>query len=239
MHRRNLANLYMTDSSFEGILGFFLEIVEQSGYVGIFFSTILEGTFLPLPLEEAIIPFAGALVTQGQFSLWAITLVGGLGTTVGASCVYALSRYLGVPFLLKYGKYIFIRHKDIEQGQAIFSRYGSGLFILFSRLIPGVRGLIPIAAGIAKVNFWKFASLTFVGSSIYIFILAFVGYRLGDNWHRVEESWGEYSSYIGLALVLVIFALIIYYIRKSHRQTIWNKIMNRIKKILSWLGIGK
>ena len=229
----------MTDSSFGGILGFFLDIVDQSGYIGIFFSTVLEGTFLPLPLEEAIIPFAGALVVQGQFSLWGITLVGGLGTTVGASCVYALSRYLGVPFLLRYGKYIFIREQDIEKGQAIFEKYGSGWFILFSRLVPGVRGLIPIAAGIARMNFWQFVCLTFIGSSIYIFILAFVGYRLGDNWHRVEESWGEYSSYIGLALVLVIFTLIIYYIRKNHRQTIWNKIINNIKNAFFWLRIGK
>lgn len=231
----------MTDpySSPDGILGFFVDLVEQSGYVGIFLSTVLEGTFLPLPLEEVIIPFAGALVVKEQFSLWAITLVGGLGTTAGASCVYALSRYLGVPFLLKYGKYIFIRPKDIEQGQAIFEKYGSEWFILFSRLIPGVRGLIPIAAGLAKMNFVKFSALTFIGSSVYMFILAFVGYRLGDNWHRVDEVWGKYSSYIAYVLVVIIFIVIIYYIRKNHKQTVWDKITNTVKKLFSWLRIGK
>ena len=224
----------MTDSFFSGILDFFIRLVEQGGYEGIFLSTVLEGTFLPLPLEEVVIPFAGALAYKGEFSLWIITLVGGFGTTVGASCVYVLSRYLGVPFLLKYGKYIFIRPKDIEQGQAIFDKYGGRWFVLFSRVIPGVRGLIPIAAGIAKMNFWEFSIFTFIGSSIYIFILALVGYRLGDNWEKVEE-YLQYSDYIAVVLVVVIFAFIVYYIRKNHRQTIWN----RIKKLFSWLRIGR
>ena len=148
--------------------------------------------------------------------------------------MYVLSRYLGVPFLVRYGKYIFIRQKDIEQGQAIFDKYGGRWFVLFSRVIPGVRGLIPIAAGVAKMNFLEFSFFTFIGSSIYIFILAFVGYRLGDNWERVND-YLEYSDYIAVVLLVIIFVLIIYYIRKNHKKTIWDKI----KKLFSWLPTGK
>ena len=222
-----------------GILDFFVRLVEEGGYEGIFLSTVLEGTFLPLPLEEVVIPFAGALVTKARFSLWAITLIGGLGTTIGASCVYGLSRYLGVPFLVKYGKYVFIQPKDIDRGQAMFDKYGGRWFVLFSRLIPGVRGLVPIAAGVAKMNFLEFSVFTFIGSSVYIFILAFVGYRLGDNWEQVNEVWGQYSNYIGIFFVILIFIGFVYYIRKNHRQTIWDKVWNTIKNLFSWLQIGK
>lgn len=211
----------MFDSLFLDIRDFFVNIVETGGYEGVFLATVIEGTFLPLPLEEVVIPFAGKLVADGVFELWAVTFVGGLGTTIGAGAIYLLSYHLGLPFLTKYGKYFFISEKEIKKGQDLFNKYGGRWFILVSRVIPGIRGIVPIAAGLAKTNFVEFCFFTFLGSCVYIFALAYVGMELGDRWEEVE-SYVQYSDYVVIAGVLLLLLFIVYKLKrkKSLREMI-------------------
>lgn len=194
----------MLSSFLVSISGFILGTIEAWGYGGVFFLMALEGSFIPVP-SEIILPFSGYLVHLGSFALITVAFWAAIGNIVGTIFTYSISRYFGSAFLYKYGKYVLVTHKDIDYATKLFDRHGMKI-IFISRLIPGVRGFVPIPAGIAKMKFIPFVVYVFTGSFIYSLALTYIGFVAGENWDVIGPYFKKFDFVIvGAAIVAFIW----------------------------------
>jgi len=177
--------------------------VSQVGYFGVFLLMIFESACIPIP-SEIIMPFSGFLVASGKLTLWGVTLAGALGNLVGAIITYAIGFYGGRPFVLKYGKYFFIKEKEVHHAEKFFAKWGD-FSVFISRNLPVIRTFISLPAGVAEMPFWKFAFFSFVGSLPWCFALAYLGNILGDNWLLIKE----YGHYLDIVAGIAIAGLVI------------------------------
>ena len=194
------------------ITSLIITIVDTAGYPGIFFLMALEGSFIPVP-SEIILPFSGYLASEGRFSIWAIAFVGALGNIVGTLFTYMVARYLGLPFLYKYGKYVLVTRRDIEHAHRLFQNYGVPIIFL-TRLVPGIRGFLPIPAGIARMNIPLFAAYVFIGSFLWSLLLTYIGVVVGKNW----EVFSGYVHEVGTAAVILMIAVAFWWFRRQYMQ---------------------
>ncbi len=175
-----------------------VELVNQWGYGGIFIMMFLESTFFPFPSEVAMIP-AGYLASKGDMNLILAIVIGTMGSLTGALFNYYLARKYGRKGVLKFGKYFFFTEEKLQKMEKFFVDHGS--FSTFvARLIPGVRQLVSLPAGLSKMPIGKFALHTTLGAGLWVIVLALLGYFLGEN----QELINEYLHQI----VLVTLALI-------------------------------
>ena len=185
------------------------------GYLGIFLLMFLESTFFPFPSEIVMIP-AGYLAYKGEMNLYLIIFVGIIGSLFGALFNYYLAMHFGRKFLLKYGKYFFIKAESLNILEDFFAKHGE-LSTFNGRLIPGIRQLISIPAGLSCMNIFKFSFYSALGAGIWIVVLVTLGYLLGSN----EEMISEYlQSATLIALISVIFITLFYIIRSKRRKNI-------------------
>jgi membrane protein DedA with SNARE-associated domain len=156
------------------------EWTEKNGYAGIFVMMALESTIVPVP-SEIIMPPAGYYAAQGKMSLPGVILAGGLGSTFGSSLCYLLTYTLGRAFVERWGRYFLLPPARLALAEAWLQQFAlPGVFL--ARLLPVVRHLIGFPAGLVRVNFPKFAIVTFVGSTLWCAVLAIFGERtLGQN----------------------------------------------------------
>jgi membrane protein DedA with SNARE-associated domain len=190
------------------IFEFITQLISSWGYVGIFITMTLESTLVPIP-SEAVIPFAGFLAYMGEMNIWLIVLVSTFANLVGSIIAYGIGKYLGRGFIERYGKYVLLNMGHLQLVERWFDKYGS-LTVLFSRMLPVVRTVNALPAGIGKMNFPKFCLYTFVGSIPWNLALVFVGYLLKQNWNILEK----YSLYIDILAVFVAVAVIFYIARR-------------------------
>lgn len=183
--------------------------VAQWGYLGIFTTMVIESSFIPFPSEVILIP-AGYLVYQGEMEFAGVFLSGLLGSMLGAFINYYLAFFVGRAFLLRYGKYIFISNETLLKMEAFFRKYGA-ISTFTGRLIPGIRQLISIPAGLSKMDLRIFSLYTALGAGIWSLILIILGYILGDN----QELIKSYLHQITLTLVVVIVLILIFYFYKN------------------------
>jgi len=183
-------------------IAWILATVHDWGYSGIFILMALESTVLPVPSELVLIP-AGYLAHQGQMNLGLILLASTLGSLVGASFNYVVSMWLGRPFLERWGRYFFVRPELLHKTDAFFAKHGA-ISTFTGRLIPGIRHLISIPAGLTRMNLGTFAFYTSLGAGLWSLVLTLFGYFLGGN----EALIKEYQHLI-TAGVIVFVALII------------------------------
>lgn len=185
--------------------------ISSLGYAGIAALMAIESACVPLP-SEIIMPFAGYLVTTGQFQLWIVATAGAVGCNIGSTLAYALGAYGGRPLVERYGRYIMMRQAELERADRFFQRYGSAT-VFIARLLPIVRTFISLPAGIARMPFWKFQIYTFVGSWPWCFALAYVGMRLGEAW---DHSPALKRAMHGLDAVVVIALVVglVWYLRR-------------------------
>ena len=176
------------------------------GYLGIFFLMFLESTFFPFPSEIIMIP-AGYLAFKGEMSIYIIIIIGILGSLLGALFNYYLALYFGRKFLLKYGKYFFIKEETLNKLQIFFTKHGE-LSTFNGRLIPGIRQLISLPAGLAKMNVTKFSLYSALGAGIWVIILVALGYFLGSN----EELISKYLQTATLIAIISIILITLFYI---------------------------
>ncbi|MGA7950231.1 MAG: DedA family protein [Thiobacillaceae bacterium] len=179
-----------------------LATVHNWGYAGIFIAMTLESTVLPVPSEIVLIP-AGYLAYEGKMNLFAIILSSTLGGLVGSTINYSFALWVGRPFLEHWGKYFFVRPHLLHKTDAFFVKHGA-ISIFSGRLIFGIRHLISLPAGVARMPWRKFAFYTCLGAGLWSTVLASLGYFLGDN----EDLVRQYQAHIAAA-VLVFVALII------------------------------
>jgi membrane protein DedA with SNARE-associated domain len=190
-----------------------LDLISNSGYLGVFFLMVLESATLPVP-SEIVMPFAGYLVySEGEMSLPGVILAGSVGCTVGSIAAYAVGYYAGRPLILRYGKYILLREKHLVSAEKWFAKYGDKATFI-ARLLPVIRTVISLPAGIAKMNFKKFVLYSFVGSVPWTALLAYIGYWLGSEWREVSGVFRE----LDILVVAGVIAIIVWYVLKVRRD---------------------
>lgn len=186
-------------------------LVEKIGYFGVMLSMFIESFFVPIP-SELIMPFAGFIASQGKMNLVLLIVVGGFSSYLGSLPFYFLG-YLGSKgavenFFKKYGKYFFISPTDVDKAFEVFKRHGNAI-VLVGRIIPIVRSLISIPAGIAKMNFLYFSVFTVVGSLLWSGILASLGFIVGNNWSVVSQHISQYENVVLVVLIGFVIWIVI------------------------------
>jgi membrane protein DedA with SNARE-associated domain len=193
------------------------------GYLGVIVLMAMGSTPLPVP-AEVVVPPAAFLAAQGRLSLTGVILASTLGAYLGAALMYWLSLWLGRPLVVRFGRFILFPPKKLEEAEHWLARYEAG-GVFFARLLPGVRHLISIPAGIVRMNFAVFSIWTFIGSAISCSILAYLGVRaqhaapdlLKDPDALIQFVRGQ-SKWLLLA-VLAFAALYILSMRLSRRKS--------------------
>lgn len=166
----------------------------------------LENVFPPIP-SEVIMPLAGFMVAEGKQNLIGIIIAGTVGSVLGALPLYYAGFFLGEErlkqFADKHGRWLTVSRDDLERAKKWFNRHG-GLAVLLCRLVPGVRSLISIPAGIARMNVASFLFYTALGAGIWTALLAFAGYILGAKFEQVGEYLNP-ASYVVFGAILIIY----------------------------------
>ncbi|PGK52431.1 alkaline phosphatase [Priestia megaterium] len=178
---------------------FFMHVIDalkNLGYIGI----VLMLTIETIP-GELILPLAGYWVQQGDFNLWLTILSGVIGGVTGPLTLYALGRYGGRPLVLKYGKYVFIKEKQINTADAFFRKYGSSV-AFFARFVPGVRTAISIPCGMTKMNIGAFIIYTFIAMIPITSLYVYIGMKLGENWNEVGSVINPYLRPLGYSILI-------------------------------------
>ncbi|MFS0593996.1 DedA family protein [Cytobacillus horneckiae] len=182
-------------------------------YIGIFLALCIE--FIP---AEVVLPLSGFWVSEGDMRFWGVVIAGSLGGVVGPLTLYALGRFGGRPFIEKYGKYFFIKEDSLRKADAFFEKHGA--FVAFSaRFLPGVRTIISIPCGMAKMNVWVFSLYTLLAMAPITFFYVYLGVKLGQNWADVKGILNEYMLPFGVALVIGFIVYLLIKRKKNKEKT--------------------
>jgi membrane protein DedA with SNARE-associated domain len=182
-----------------------LERFRDMGYPGIVILMAMESSVLPVP-SEAVMPPVGYLAAKGEMNLVIVIACGVLGSVLGALANYGLSLWLGRAVIRRLGRYVLISEKSLDRAERFFDRHGE-ISTLLGRMLPVVRHLISIPAGIARMPLRRFVLFTGLGAFLWCTILATIGYVLGqheDVWNKVEVQ-----HYLREVLLYLIPALIV------------------------------
>jgi membrane protein DedA with SNARE-associated domain len=187
------------------------------GYLGVMVAMAIESAMIPLP-SELILPFAGFLVsdssaveplTKAGWDFWIVVVVATIGNTIGSLIAYAIGAWGGRPFLEKYGRYLLIRHHEIELADHFFQRYGAAT-AFFSRLLPIVRTFISFPAGVARMPLGKFIVYSTAGAFIWSILLVQLGVVFGARWTEIRHLLQPFDLLIAV-LVIGAVALFIWW----------------------------
>jgi membrane protein DedA with SNARE-associated domain len=194
------------------LLLFIQNIYNVMGWPGVVALMALDTMAITLP-SEVVMPLAGWMLVKakGLDPLYILLagLYGGLGSTIGSALAYSIGAWGGRPLLYRYGKYLLISHHDLEVAERWFARYGE-LTVFFSRLMPVMRSLVSLPAGVVRMSFIKFLIFTFIGSFIWSTALAFAGYQLGEHWGEVRAIMRPFDLPI-LAVIIILIAIYIWH----------------------------
>ena len=195
------------------LMTWLVNTIGAMGYTGIFLLMAMESSVFPIP-SELVMPPAGYLAQQGQMNLWLAILCGTLGSLVGAYANYFAARYLGRPLLLKYGRYVWISEKKFAKVETFFHRHGE-ISTFIGRLLPVIRHLISLPAGLVGMNKLKFSFYTILGAGIWTAILTWIGYFLGQN----QELIMKYSHQALIGVIVFCILLIAIYVWRHKQET--------------------
>jgi len=184
-----------------------VEIVSAFGYIGVFLLMLLENIFPPIP-SELIMPLAGFVAARGDLNFITVILVGTAGSVVGALPWYYAGAKLGQArmkrFAERWGHWLTLSPEDVDKASEWFDRHGKGA-VFFGRLIPAVRTLISVPAGIAGMSMTKFLIYSTLGSLIWTALLALGGYLLESQYEKVSEYMNPIST--GVVVLMVLYYL--------------------------------
>ena len=193
-----------------------LSIMAKFGYFGIVFAMFAENVFPPIPSEVSM-PAAGFAASRGDLNLILVILAGTLGASLGALPLYYLGRVFDkerlIAFTKNYGKYVLVKPDDVTSANEWFDKHGKTA-VFFGRMVPGVRSLISIPAGMNNMPLLPFLALTALGSSIWTAALTLAGYYLGQNYEVIEGVLAPYSKGFGILVVVIVIGWLI----KRRRQ---------------------
>ena len=181
-----------------------VRLIEQSGYLGVGFLMFLETVFPPIP-SEVIMSVAGVAAGQGKLNYWLVVAAGTAGAMLGNVLWYLAARALGIqrlePIIRKYGRWITMSWAEVKRAERWFSTHGT-FFVFLGRLLPTVRSLVSIPAGLLKMSFKRFVLASTLGTGIWTALLAGAGFKLGENYSEVDKILGPASTAIMVVLVL-------------------------------------
>ncbi len=183
-----------------------------SGYPGLVVLMALESMVAPLP-SEAVMPFAGFLIFEREFSFLGVIFFSIVGSIIGSAISYYAGLYGGRPFITRFGKYLLLDMRDLEVTENFFNKYGDKT-IFFSRFIPVVRHLISIPAGAGEMKFGKFILYTAIGAGLWNSFLAYAGFRLKSHWDTIRH----YSQIIDIVVVVVLIIAIGYFVYRHIKR---------------------
>jgi membrane protein DedA with SNARE-associated domain len=176
------------------------------GYMGIFLLMMIESSFIPFPSEIVLIP-AGYLAQQGEMNIIVIFLAALFGSLAGAFINYFGALIIGRQLLMRFGKYIFISNSAMEKMETYFQKHGP-ISTFTGRLIPGIRQLISIPAGLSKMSLLPFSLYTALGAGIWSMILILMGYILGEKQELIEAYLHQITLAVLGTLVIIVFVYI-------------------------------
>ncbi|HTG02134.1 MAG TPA: DedA family protein [Nitrospirota bacterium] len=182
------------------------------GYPGIFLLMAMESSVIPIP-SEVVMPPAGYLAQQGQMNMAVVILVGTIGSLAGAYANYFAAHYLGRPLVLKYGKYVWITEEKFAKVENYFRDHGE-ISTFIGRLLPVVRHLISLPAGLAAMNHVKFSLYTLLGAGLWVTVLSYIGYFIGAN----RELIMKYSNQALIGVIAVSVVIIAVYVAAHRRK---------------------
>lgn len=188
------------------------EWIFHLGYPGIFLLMAIESSFIPFPSEIVLIP-AGYLAYNGEMNIFLILLFAVLGSLTGAFVNYYIALYLGRRFIIRFGKYFFISEATLAKLDAFFASHGH-ISTFTGRLIPGIRQLISIPAGIAKMDRAEFALYTALGAGIWALVLVLLGYFIGQE----QALLKHYLREITATTLFIVSLLLVWYYRIQKRK---------------------
>jgi len=184
-----------------------VRLIEQSGYLGIGFLMFLETIFPPIP-SEVIMPVAGVAAGQGKLSYTLVVLSGTSGAMLGNIVWYLAARALGLdrlhPFIDKWGRWLTITWQEVLRADRWFRGHGL-TFVFLGRLIPTVRSLVSVPAGLLHMQFRRFLIASILGTGAWTALLTLAGFKLGENYGRVDDVLGPISTSIVVLLVIAYF----------------------------------
>lgn len=202
-------------------------VTENMSYLLVFLLMVVESSFIPFPSEVIVPPAAYLATTRGDMNLFLVVVVATAGALVGALVNYFLSLWIGRPIVYKFaesrlGRMCLITPEKVEHAEQYFDKHGAASTFI-GRLIPAVRQLISIPAGLARMNLGVFAIFTSLGAAVWNTILAALGYWLGrtvpyDQLFEKVEQYNDYLTYAGLALGIVCLAIILRNGLKGHKK---------------------
>lgn len=199
----------------EAIVIFLVNTIGRLGYVGITALMFLESSFFPFP-SEVVVPPAGFLAAEGKMSLPVVIFCGVAGSLLGAIFNYYLALKLGRYFLIKYGKYFFISEKSLNKAENFFKKHGA-VSTFVGRLLPGIRQYISLPAGIARMRLDLFSLYTSLGAGIWVVVLALLGYYIGNNRERLQETLHLISVALFFLCVTIIAIYVLWYRSKAKK----------------------
>lgn len=195
---------------------FIISFIQSTSYVGIFLLMLLESALIPIP-SEVTMPFSGFLASQGILNFWLVVIVGTIANLVGSLIAYYIGYFIEETILLKlikkYGKFILVSEREYRHAEHWFQKYGDKI-IFISRILPAVRTVISLPAGVFKMDIKKFIIYTTVGCFLWSIFLTYVGFYLGENWASLEGYYRKFEYLI----VAVIVIGVVYYIYKKVKK---------------------
>ena len=193
----------------ETLTGFIIQLIQSSGYPGIFVLMLLNSCAIPIP-SEVILPFAGFLANMGKLSLSLVIITGILGDLIGSIIGYGIGFFLEEALLLnlikKYGKFILLTEHDYIKATTWIKKYGAPV-VFVGKMTPGIKSFISVAAGITEIKFIKFVAGNILASIIYVSFVSYIGFYLGSKWSLLGGYFRKFELVI---IVFIVIAVLLY-----------------------------
>lgn len=198
----------------DAIINWVISLMEILGAPGVGIAILLENLFPPIP-SEVVLPLAGFTVNQGSLNFWSTYIWATLGAWIGALILYWIGAAVGADRLRRFADWMWLLEgEDVDKALHWFDKYGPAS-VFFGRLVPGVRSLISIPAGVDRMNLLKFSLWTLLGSGIWNAILIGLGMWLGEGWDQVAPYVDQYSNVVYILLALIVVAILAWLIRRE------------------------
>ncbi len=192
--------------------GWIADLIDAFGALGVALLMALENLFPPIP-SELILPFAGFLVGRGELGFLPALVASTAGSLFGALILYALGRWGGRKLILRYGRFLRVKEADLDRAEGWFDKYDEWV-VLFGRMVPGVRSVVSIPAGMLRTPFLRFVLLTTAGSAAWNTLLLGAGWYLGENWQQIEGFVGSVSNFVLVLVAVALVATVIWWWRR-------------------------
>lgn len=201
----------------DSIVNWIITLMETLGAPGVGIAIFLENIFPPIP-SEVVLPLAGFTASVGTINVWAAFIWATVGSVVGAYVLYYVGAAIGAQRLRRIAAWMWlVEPEDVDKSLSWFDKYGQWS-IFFGRLLPGIRSLISIPAGIDRMNLVTFGLFSLAGSALWNAVLIYLGFVLGENWEQVGAVINEYSMIVKIVLAIAAVVVLFLLIRRQRRR---------------------